>query len=356
MANALNLYLTTCKYIIQSNPNDQETWVDLYRLLPCLRQSLSCSVCSQILHDPRGPISACHFVCAECVDGKMKLKQACSMCKDRSSFCENRLLNTVVLCYKKLCEYVASVSIAGTLAAANNGSTNTLLALIQEGRLISSPSKSQVLSKGAPLPPKLQKFDTSAMRANKGGKKRFQKSLFGSNRTSVVALKRQNSKKTKRSKKSLQFISRQIKDFTNSSSASSVETIPATTRTPLVGSEHDYEGNFSFISNDDIDKSSIISRLNDLNDLELQTAAIVDVSSSSLSNKQIKKEKPQGCRCGMATSNPGQLTCCGQRCPCYSAFLGCVNCRCRGCRNPRGDPNRLPQLHHQKLIINDVIL
>ena len=49
-----------------------------------------------------------------------------------------------------------------------------------------------------------------------------------------------------------------------------------------------------------------------------------------------KKPKPKGCRCGLATPNPGKLTCCGQRCPCYSAFKGCCpDCRCRGCRNPR---------------------
>ncbi len=49
-----------------------------------------------------------------------------------------------------------------------------------------------------------------------------------------------------------------------------------------------------------------------------------------------KKPKPNGCRCGLATPNPGKLTCCGQRCPCYSAFKGCCpDCRCRGCRNPR---------------------
>ena len=50
-----------------------------------------------------------------------------------------------------------------------------------------------------------------------------------------------------------------------------------------------------------------------------------------------KKPKPTGCRCGMATPNPGTLTCRGQRCPCYSSFQGCVNCRCRGCLNPRGE-------------------
>lgn len=41
-----------------------------------------------------------------------------------------------------------------------------------------------------------------------------------------------------------------------------------------------------------------------------------------------------GCRCGNATAFPGKLTCCGQRCACYTDNKPCVDCKCRGCRNP----------------------
>lgn len=45
--------------------------------------------------------------------------------------------------------------------------------------------------------------------------------------------------------------------------------------------------------------------------------------------------KPRrGCRCGNATATPGKLTCCGQRCPCYVESKACIECKCRGCRNP----------------------
>lgn len=40
------------------------------------------------------------------------------------------------------------------------------------------------------------------------------------------------------------------------------------------------------------------------------------------------------CRCGNATNTPGKLTCCGQRCPCYVDSKACVDCKCKGCRNP----------------------
>lgn len=42
----------------------------------------------------------------------------------------------------------------------------------------------------------------------------------------------------------------------------------------------------------------------------------------------------KGCRCGNATNAPGKLTCGGQRCPCYVDAKACLDCRCRGCRNP----------------------
>lgn len=59
-------------------------------------------------------------------------------------------------------------------------------------------------------------------------------------------------------------------------------------------------------------------------------------SNSTASSKQNAKQllKRRGCRCGNATATPGKLTCCGQRCPCYVDSKSCIDCKCRGCRNP----------------------
>ena len=43
-----------------------------------------------------------------------------------------------------------------------------------------------------------------------------------------------------------------------------------------------------------------------------------------------KGGEKQGCRCGNATSAPGKLTCCGQRCPCYVNKFACLSCKCKG--------------------------
>jgi len=73
---------------------------------------------------------------------------------------------------------------------------------------------------------------------------------------------------------------------------------------------------------------------------------VVDDSIDGSLPRRQKSAVPKvkiGCRCALATPAPGKLTCCGQRCPCYAAFHGCSpSCKCRGCRNPRGDPVKSP--------------
>lgn len=74
--------------------------------------------------------------------------------------------------------------------------------------------------------------------------------------------------------------------------------------------------------------STIASR-----DLSKELSGIVQFKKPASSrSKTVQKRK--GCRCGNATPTPGKLTCCGQRCPCYVESKSCVDCRCRGCRNP----------------------
>lgn len=58
---------------------------------------------------------------------------------------------------------------------------------------------------------------------------------------------------------------------------------------------------------------------------------LITTSTSSNSNDPSKR---RGCRCGNATAAPGKLTCCGQRCPCYVDSKACIDCKCKGCRNP----------------------
>lgn len=134
--NATSLYVSTCRLVIQANSEDledQASWNDLYRLLPYLRNSLSCTVCDSLLVEPYSPESSCqHHVCKSCRGGKKKLKPSCSWCKSYDTYVENIQLRILLQCYKKLNEYLASTLIYRKLMLSNGG-TNGLLEIIQEG-------------------------------------------------------------------------------------------------------------------------------------------------------------------------------------------------------------------------------
>jgi male-specific lethal 2 len=59
-----------------------------------------------------------------------------------------------------------------------------------------------------------------------------------------------------------------------------------------------------------------------------------NVITAPTSSNPNDPQKRRGCRCGNATAAPGKLTCCGQRCPCYVDSKACIDCKCKGCRNP----------------------
>lgn len=64
------------------------------------------------------------------------------------------------------------------------------------------------------------------------------------------------------------------------------------------------------------------------------TVSSINVQSQSVASNPGEPPKRRGCRCGNATAAPGKLTCCGQRCPCYVDSKACIDCKCKGCRNP----------------------
>lgn len=137
--NATSLYVSTSRLVFQADPEDSTSWSDLYRLIPYLRQSLSCTVCGNLLIEPYTPTETnCqHHVCRSCKGGKKKLKPSCSWCKDYNKYIENVQLRILLQCYKKLCEYVANSSIYRRLIgySATSGAIggSNLIDLIHEG-------------------------------------------------------------------------------------------------------------------------------------------------------------------------------------------------------------------------------
>lgn len=133
--NATSLYVSTCRLVIQANTGDQSSWNDLYRLLPYLRQSLSCTVCDLLLVEPYSPESSCqHHVCKSCRGRKKKLKPSCSWCKCYETYSENVQLRILLQCYKKLNEYLVGTPVFRKLKAnESSGGTNGLSEIIEEG-------------------------------------------------------------------------------------------------------------------------------------------------------------------------------------------------------------------------------
>jgi len=103
--NATKYYVSTTRLVVQGDPDTPSTWQDLYRMLPTLRNSLSCTVCESLLVEPYTPeeTSCEHHVCKSCKGGVKALKPTCSWCKDYSKYSENVQLRILIQNYKKLC-------------------------------------------------------------------------------------------------------------------------------------------------------------------------------------------------------------------------------------------------------------
>lgn len=150
---AVNLYVSISKIVYQLNysPVLESKWTDLYRLVPFLRQALSCAVCAKLLIDPYNPKDKkCqHLVCRRCVRGKKNIRPQCMNCVECSDFrtyVENREIAIIMQCYKALCEYVMSLPVYQTIceAAIQTG-------VVGDGIIIPSFSLVEFIEEGANL-------------------------------------------------------------------------------------------------------------------------------------------------------------------------------------------------------------
>ncbi|XP_015510832.1 E3 ubiquitin-protein ligase MSL2 [Neodiprion pinetum] len=350
--NATSLYVSTCRLVLQADAEDANSWTDLYRLVPYLRQSLSCTVCSNLLIEPHTPTETnCqHHVCKSCKGGRKKLKPSCSWCKDYDKYVENVQLRILLQCYKKLCEYLSSTNIYRNLIISissnnsNNGAStmgaSSLMELIQEGAGFKDEFKSNAgLSKSAySILPCIYTSTTSTQ--TQGNSIQTTESISpvipespairtvsnGSSIYSVMYAGSGNKITIKRKAAAADEVElgQQEVDGTSQSSIGAVKCIPSSHLTYGTSSQK---------------KSSKISK---------SAGNFKKPRSSSTRSKR------KGCRCGNATAIPGKLTCCGQRCPCYVESKPCVECRCRGCRNPHTADGlkirpHIPELHNLQL-------
>ncbi|XP_028040811.1 E3 ubiquitin-protein ligase MSL2 isoform X1 [Bombyx mandarina] len=317
--NATSLYVSTCRLIILADPADKSTWTDLFRLVPYLRQSLSCTVCGNLLKEPYTPTSSgCqHHVCKKCKGGRKKLKPSCSWCKDYENYTENLQLRILLQCYKKLCEYFMGTEVYKTLldedevAASVNGGTvasSGLIDLIQEGAGFSDDYKST------------------------GGLSKSAYSILPCVYTNSASTQTQHGSSSSSSG------ARSSRDSPNSRSTAN--------GSPMYSVMYAGSGNKITIKRKAMDE--LDSPQSESSSRESKVSLGFKKPSNRSRNSTGGKRK--GCRCGNATATPGKLTCCGQRCPCYVDSKPCTECKCKGCRNPHRPDGMKVRPHIPQLV------
>uniref|UniRef100_A0A1B6CVS3 E3 ubiquitin-protein ligase MSL2 n=1 Tax=Clastoptera arizonana TaxID=38151 RepID=A0A1B6CVS3_9HEMI len=315
--NATSLYVSTCRLVLQSNGEDSTTWTDLYRLIPYLRQSLSCTVCGKLLIEPYTPTETnCqHHVCRSCKGGRKKLKPSCSWCKNYDKYIENVQLRVLLQCYKKLCQYMTSTVIFKNLVS--NAPSNINCNLSTEG----TPNLFNLIKEGLGFVDEFQ--PTCGLR--KSAFSFFPNIITTSTSTQTIISSADLSH-----------------DFPTTDFANEVQTNKSQSLQngiSLYSVRH--TGNKLTIKRkatemeDDLQDELTDKKFDD-------TSQILTVDGNTSLKSPGRKSKflsiaslpKNGCRCGTATLIPGKLTCGGQRCICYAESKPCVDCKCRGCRNP----------------------
>lgn len=373
--NATSLYVSASRLVFQTEGN-QLNWSDFYRLIPYLRQSLSCSVCGNLLINPYTPSTAhCqHHVCLSCIGGRKNLKPSCLWCKDYNHYEANTQMRILLQCYKKLCEHIlltepyqrmlsqAHVTRNGSaiIVNGNTGPPNSLVSFIEEGAHFKDDYKSNsglTKSEYSILPclytvsPPIEVSASnhgqimSTAQSNKGSvSTSISKPIMSLDDSQYSVMYSSGNKLTIKRKPAplhSQMVTIQTKKLhqlkqrvqTILPKAPSLQPQPQIIHSvsqgiilPTVNSTASI-----MVSNQ---HQTLQYHHHQSNQNKIQTVSSFKQPVVTVMQPMRVQAKRKGCRCGNATPRPGKLTCCGQRCPCYADSKSCVDCKCRGCRNP----------------------
>lgn len=433
--NAISLYVSASRLLFQSE-SDAPNYSDLYRLVPYLRQSLSCTVCANLLVEPFSPQDVCqHHVCRTCVGGRKNLKPTCSSCRNYHTYQPNIQLRILLQCYKALCKYILGTPLIYSSMhkyvhvdgfTNGNNDAHNLAELIDEGARFHDDYKS---SSGLPksafsilpciftttsqsnhqtntstmamahvnakpsttsvqtstpiistismipktltaaattvaatvatttnvMPKFVEPKDTVTVMTNtsllpnppiktvSNGTALYSVMYAGSGNKITIKRKTDdsyfNNTKTlsaKEAKEMLDFLS-----GTTSSSSGGGGGISGQSGTGNIVQNqlqplqlHQVRPTIMHSSQSHLQlQSQSQNMIQSMPQIIQHQSQIQNFKKPTMSKTKLL-QKRKGCRCGNATPTPGKLTCCGQRCPCYVDSKSCVDCKCRGCRNP----------------------
>ncbi|XP_046379889.1 E3 ubiquitin-protein ligase MSL2-like [Haliotis rufescens] len=346
---AISLYISTCRYVMQANAADHDSWTDLYRYLPYLRQALSCCVCGNIISKPRGPShSEClHNVCTHCVGGKMRLKPSCSWCKDYVDFRDNTHLRILVLCFQKLCEYIYATQIWTELTVSSpNGETNPLVSIIKEAMAFEDDYVSNTHIPNLPMAmPVLTPATIKPIRKRNGSNREQPADDISegssqdpptlspecdTNPFEKDGTKSCSSKEEKYAHIGLGYdsVSAHIHPDMNQVKLGVDAYIG---RSHHVGCKNNKSEKQLEVHAEEVGRKSWKNQRSNSQDNIFEPPSKRTRASSLPTGSELSRKV---CRCAR-NNPPNRLTCLGQRCPCYSSRVPCIGCMCRGCRNPR---------------------
>uniref|UniRef100_A0A1B0DNJ8 Uncharacterized protein n=1 Tax=Phlebotomus papatasi TaxID=29031 RepID=A0A1B0DNJ8_PHLPP len=379
--NPTSLYVSVSRLVFQTDALEQN-WGDLFRLIPYLRQSLSCCVCGNLLMEPYSPDSPCqHHECKMCIGGRKNLKPSCTWCREYQKYEENVQLRILLQCYKSLCEHIKSSGIyqnmqkqlqAASMVNGNSAGTS-LIDIIEEGVRFQDNFKSTAgLTKSAySILPCLYTSIPAPSTIRETSKVVERVSVCPSTVTTAPSMP------STRPQIPTPPVQPAIKTVSNGSAMYSVLyagngnkiTIKRKTAEPAPAPPPPPPDPQQILP----PKATLPCFKKPLQvSFQEYLPPILGQSEGQLCNKLIKMSqattkaaaaaakaaaKRKGCRCGNATATPGKLTCCGQRCPCYVESKACLDCKCRGCRNPHRPDGfkvrpRIPELENLELSLD----
>lgn len=267
----------------------------------------------------------------------MRLKPSCSWCKDYSKFIENVQLRILLQCYKRLALYIKRSEISKKWANLQTG--NTPGVLIGSANSIynqnNCPSNfKDLIDEGSKytIEPPLRNFNKSTNNNNSTVTVHQIASTSTMNSNTISTSNNSNSLENKPIQAnlitSIKIVDKSDDHHIKNNQATIVRLTSSNVDNNsinqlITNSGHNHLNNQQSLTNN--------SSINSINQSKTTTTTNTIITTPT-KTKQTKMRK--GCRCGLATTNPGKLTCCGQRCVCYVEGKACVDCKCRGCRNP----------------------
>ncbi|GAB0092053.1 E3 ubiquitin-protein ligase msl-2 [Sergentomyia squamirostris] len=365
--NPTSLYVSVSRLVFQTDTLEQN-WTDLFRLIPYLRQSLSCCVCGNLLMEPYSPDSPCqHHECKMCIGGRKNLKPSCTWCREYQKYEENVQLRILLQCYKSLCEHIKTSGIyqsmlkqvqTATMVNGNSAGTS-LIDIIEEGVRFQDNFKSTAgLTKSAysilpclynsiPAPTPVRESNSVSERIT---------SVHSTATVATTSVQQSGGHRVQPTQLPLQPA---IKTVSNGSAMYSVLyagngnkiTIKRKTTelnpTPPPPATDPYQ---PLAAQQTQQQKPVLPCFKK----PFQATTVIAKASAAAAKAAAKRK---GCRCGNATATPGKLTCCGQRCPCYVESKACLDCKCRGCRNPHRPDGmkvrpRIPELENLELSLD----